>query len=110
MRPTPNALELMTRVSIAGIERPYDQVTESWLREEIESRRSEGQNVCVIVRIESGSLNFALATPGCSSSGGGRPLNAQETEIFQLWVKRGMNSNDFKVGQLNAFLKQIKHI
>lgn len=100
----------MIRVSVGGSERPLDQVTPSWLREQIEDRRAAGENVCGRVRIQSGSLNLTLSTPACSSGVGGRPRTPQEKEIFDLWEKRGMNSHDFNVGQLNAFLNQIKGI
>lgn len=101
----------MIRVYIDGTDRAIDQVTPSWLREEIESRREAGQTVCVRVTIKCGSLNIALATPGCATGGGGgRDPNAQEKEILELWAKRGMDRNDFNVGQLTAFLSQIKHV
>jgi hypothetical protein len=111
MRSTSNALKLMTRVSIDGIERTSEQVTPSWLREEIESRRKAGKNVCVRVTIKSGSLDLILGTPACASGGGGgRAPTPQEKELFDLWAKRGMNSNDFNVGQLTAFLSEIKKV
>ena len=111
MHPTSNALKLMTRVSIDGVERTIEQVTQSWLREEIESRRKAGQNVCVRVTIKSGSLDLILGTPACASGGGGgRAPNPQEKELFELWAKRGMNNNEFNVGQLTAFLNEIKKI
>jgi hypothetical protein len=110
MRSTPNVRKLMIRVSIDGVERTIDQVTPSWLREEIESRRNAGKNVCIRVTIKSGSLDLILATPACASGGGGggRAPNSDEKKLFELWTKRGMDSNDFNVGQLNAFLNEIK--
>lgn len=109
----PNALKLMTRISIDGVERTIEQVTPSWLREEIESRRKADKNVCVRVTIKSGSLDLILGTPACASGGGGgggRAPTPQEKELFELWAKCGMNSNDFNVGQLNAFLNEIKKV
>ncbi len=108
-------LQLMSpiRVSINGNDRTLDQVTPSWLKEQIEGRRASGQVVCVKVQIMSGSLNVALSTPGCAGDGGGgggRRPTPSEQAIFDLWEKRGLNDNDFLVGQLNAFLSQIKNM
>lgn len=101
----------MIKVYINGNDRMLDQVTPSWLREEIESRRKTGVAVCVRVVIQSGGLNLTLSTPACAASGaGGRQPTPQEKEIFDLWSKRGMNSDAFIVGQLNAFLNEVKHI
>lgn len=101
----------MIKVYIDGNDRVLDQVTQSWLRESIERRRTAGENVCVRVSIQSGGLNLTLGTPACASAGGGgRPPTPQEQKIFDLWAKRGLNSDDFIVGQLSAFLSEIKHI
>lgn len=102
----------MIKVYIDGSDRTLDQVTQSWLRDEIESRRKAGENVCVRVSIQSGSLNLTLSTPPCAAGGGGsgRAPTPQEQQIFDLWAKRGMNRNDFIVGQLSAFLSEIKHV
>lgn len=111
MRPTLSAFILMIRISIDGIERTFEQYSPSWLKEEIESRRKAGEAVCVRVTIKSGSLDLILGTPACASGGGGgRAPNPQEKELFGLWAERGMNSNDFNVGQLNAFLNEIKKL
>ena len=100
----------MIKVYIDGKDRTLDQVTHSWLSDEISSHRKVGENVCIRVSIKSGSLNMMLSTPACAVGGGGRrAASPQEKEIFDLWVRRGMNSNDFVVGQLEAFLNEIKH-
>lgn len=100
----------MIRVSVDGNTKSLDDWSQSELRDAIEARRSVGKDVCVRVHIESGGLNLTVSTPACSSGGGGRPPTPQENEIFTLWAQRGMNVNDFKVGQLTAFLNQVKHI
>jgi hypothetical protein len=100
----------MIRISIDGVERTLEQASQSWLRDEIETRRKSGRSVCVRVTINSGALNMVLTTPACSGGGGGgRPPTPEEKRIFDLWAKREMNTNDFVVGQLNAFLNEVKH-
>lgn len=101
----------MIKVAIDGVERSLEQVSQSWLRDEIETRRKARRAVCVRVSINSGGLNMVLTTPACSgTSSGGRPPTPEEKKIFDLWKKRGMDSNDFIVGQLSAFLSDVKHI
>ena len=85
--------------------------TESWINEEINRRRHDGQNVCVEVAINTGGLNIRLATPGCGEgAGGGRAPNANEQEVLDLWSKRGFDSADFTGGNLVAFLKQLRRL
>jgi hypothetical protein len=102
----------MIRISIGGNEKPLEDATPSWIRDQIEDRRHNRSSVCVRVTIHSGSLNMVLSTPACAAAGGGsggtRPPSPSEQEIFDLWEKRGMNSDSFNVGQLTAFLSEIK--
>ena len=101
----------MIRVSVNGAERDNREVTVPWLREHIEPMRNQGLPVCVKVTIESGEIDMILSTPSCASLGSGnRPPRPKEKEIFELWDKRGLNSDNFNVGQLNAFLNQIKNL
>ena len=48
-----------------------------------------------------------LSMPACDGSGGNRPPNPQESEIFALWDKNGLNKNDFSPENVGAFLKQL---
>jgi len=100
----------MINVYIKDSVREVQCVTPTWLREQIEDRREDGVSVCVRVNVQSGTLNMELLSSGCSSSGtgGGRPPTPQEQEIFDLWEKRGMKKDDFNIGQLVAFLNQLK--
>ena len=101
----------MVRVSVNGIDRDLRDVTVPWLREHIEAVRNKGLPVCVKVTTKSGDIDMILSTPSCtSSSGESRPPRPKEREIFDLWDKHGLNSDDFNIGQLNAFLNQIKNL
>jgi hypothetical protein len=54
---------------------------------------------------------MSLATPGCSRNGiGGRPPNAHEKAIFDLWEKCGLNETGFAAGRVIAFLAQLKRL
>jgi hypothetical protein len=101
----------MIRVSVNGTERDLREISVPWLREHIKPARNKGLPVCVKVTIKSGDIDMFLSTPGCGGAGGGgRPPRPKEKEIFDLWEKRGLNADDFVIGQLNAFLNQIKHL
>jgi hypothetical protein len=66
--------------------------------------------VCVQVSIHSGEVNVLLSTPACDiSTPATREPNIEERRILDLWRKRGMGSDDFDVGQLIAFVNEIKH-
>jgi hypothetical protein len=101
----------MIRVSVGETDRDIRDVNVPWLRERIEDMRRKGVPVCVRVTIKSGDLDMILSTLGCpASSGGNRPPRPKEKEVFDLWEKRGLNLDDFNIGQLNAFLSEIKHL
>jgi hypothetical protein len=101
----------MIRVSVGDIDRDIRDVSLPWLRERIESLRNQGLPVCVKVTIKSGDIDMILSTPSCPSSPSTpRPARPKEREILDLWDKRGLNADDFNIGQLEAFLNQIKHV
>jgi hypothetical protein len=99
----------MTRIRIGTSERDLNDVNPTWIREHLSPYQNAGQAVCVKVSIHSGDVNVALSTPACGGGGGsGRLPNSREQAILDLWRKRGLNSDDFNFGQLNAFLNEIK--
>lgn len=99
----------MITVRIGINERDLHKASESWINQQINRRREDGQSVCVQVIIREGEINISLSTPDCPGGGGGtRPPSAQEQEIFDLWDKRGLNKDDFHGGNLVAFLKQMR--
>jgi hypothetical protein len=98
-------------VRIGEETRSLAEATESWINQQINRRRSDGQSVCVEVSISTSGLNLRLATPGCGSGGGGgRPPSANERAVLELWGKRGLDSSGFAGGNLVAFLKQLQRL
>lgn len=97
-------------VRIGGETRNLEEASESWINQQINRRRAEGQNVCAEVSISTSGLNLRLATPGCGSGGGGRPPTANERAVLDLWSKLGLLSSDFTGGNLVAFLKQLRRL
>ena len=104
--------EKMIRITIGSSERQLKSsldLDESWINQQINRRREDGQQVCVKVKIRTDSLDFTLATPTCEGLGGRRP-KPHEQEIFDLWKKRGLDKKDFTGGNLVAFIKQLKRL
>ena len=101
----------MITIKIGSSEQSYENADESWINQQINGRRRDGQSVCVRVVINNGSINMVLSTPNCATGGGGgRSPNLQEQRIFDLWDKHGLNKTDFHGGNLIAFLKQLRRI
>jgi hypothetical protein len=101
----------MIRIIINGEDRQLnDSDVEQWVNQHINIRRREGVDNCVRVKIIKGDVNMTLTTPHCTSTGGGRLPRPKESEIFELWDKRGLNKSDFSSGNLIAFLKQLENL
>jgi hypothetical protein len=84
-------------------------IDEQWIHQQINSRRQDGEQVCVRVTIRETDAQVTLATPTCGGAGsGGRAPNATEREMIELWSKRGLNELSFTGGNLVAFLKQLR--
>lgn len=98
----------MIKVQIGESELELSNTSESWINQQINRRRADGLSVCVRVKIQNSRLNMTLSTPTCPAGySGGRAPNRYETEIFDLWEKRGLNKDNFTGGNLIAFLKQL---
>ena len=101
----------MIRVKIGEEDLPEEQASAGWITQQIERRRRDCIAVCVEVHIKEADLDMSLATPGCSRNGfGGRPPNAHEKAIFDLWEKCGLNETGFAPGRVIAFLAQLKRL
>ena len=99
----------MNTIRIAESQRDLENATESWITEQIRKRQNDGQSVCVRVTFESTGVDIILSTPECSrTSEGGRKPTEREQEIFDLWDARHLNEEGWTVGNLIAFLKQVR--
>jgi hypothetical protein len=99
----------MVTVRIGNDTRSLEDVDESWITQQVGSRQHEGVPVCVEVKIQEGTLDLRLTTPACGSGGpGGRQPRPEEAEIFRLWDRLGLGSDDFSGGNVVAFIKQLR--
>jgi len=98
----------MIEIQINGSKKSIDENYESWVNQQINNRRKEGQIVCVRVFIKKGYLNLVLSSRECPPRGGRPPRTEEEKAIVKLWDKFGLNTSDFHGGNLVAFLKQVR--
>jgi len=102
----------MIEVKIGTSTRNLNDITPSWINEQINRRKEDGAPVCVRVVFTTATLNIGLSSSECARSGGGtgRPFNSQEQEIIDLWNRSHLNENDFSGGNLVAFIKQLESL
>jgi hypothetical protein len=98
----------LIEIQIAGSKKSIDEDYESWVNQQINNRRKDGQIICVRVFIKEEQINLILSSRECPSIGGSRPLHAKEKAIVDLWNKYRLNTSDFHGGNLIAFLKQVR--
>ena len=101
----------MVMIRIGSDTRRLEDVDESWITQQVNNRRNEGLPICLEVTIRTGSLDMKLATPACGpGASGGRAPRPDEAEIFQLWNKLQLGSDDFSGGNVVAFIKQLRRL
>lgn len=99
----------MVTVTIAGEERSLGDVSERWINRSINRAKSQNLPVCVRVEVHENGLNLNLTTPGCTGGGGGgRPPNHSEGKVISLWRQQGLDSAEFRGGNVIAFLQQLQ--
>ncbi len=63
------------------------------------------------VVIQTADLNIVLQTPNCGiGGGGGRPPNAHERKILDLWNMEGLNNVAFTVRAVVDFTERVRHL
>ena len=98
-------------VRIGQDTRDLDTASESWINDQLNRRRHDGQNICVQITVLGGDGQLVLSTPGCGAGeGGGRQATSREMNILDLWKKLQLNQPTFTGGNLVAFLKQLRRM
>lgn len=100
----------MSTIRIGSDHRLLADVEEHWVVQQVKNRQREGRAVCVQVAVRTSTLNLNLSTPACGGGGGAtRAPTPAEAEIFRLWEKHKLNTDEFSGGNVVAFLKQLRH-
>jgi len=99
----------MVTIKIGSSMQQLDSLDEGWLLQQINRRRKTGDSVCVILEIDEPPVVLNFATKDCRLGGGAsRPLTTQERQVIDLWNKHHLGEAEFQVGELMAFLKQLR--
>lgn len=53
------------KIQIGPCERAIEEIEPNWITEQVNRRRHDNAKVCVMIKINTGSINLALATSGC---------------------------------------------
>lgn len=96
------------KIRIGQSEKDLKDATESWINHQVQERAHDGRPVCVQITVKCPGIDIILSTPQCGGGGGGfRQPNPKEHEIFEIWNCRHLDQNNWEVGNLLAFLKQL---
>ena len=99
----------MIEIQIGQIKRKENEIDELWINEQVNKRRADGVPICVRIIIKEGIMNFALASSQCQGgSPKSTPPTQQERAILDLWKQCGLDKDDFRGGNVFAFLKRVR--
>lgn len=98
----------MITIQIGEDIRPLEDAHESWITQQVNKPRGDQLPICVRLTIRTSGIDMILATPDCGGGGGGgRKPRPVESDLFQLWDKHKLNSDEFTGGNLLAFIKEM---
>lgn len=99
----------MNYVKIGNEQRPLDEANERWISEQLRRRKQDGASTCIQVYLKTSALDVVLSTADCPSGAGiPRPARPKEQEVFDLWKMFGLGGSGFTIGNLIAFLHQVR--
>jgi hypothetical protein len=99
-------------VGFGANERRDDEITASWIHEQIRAREREGAPVCARITVTGGGIDVALTAGDCgpAGGGGGRQPNSEERGVIDLWRKLHLGEATFSPGNLEAFVRQARRL
>lgn len=101
----------MITVKIGALERSLENADPSWINQQVNGLKHDGHTICVLIKINEGPVQMTLATQDCAVGGGrGRPPNALEQRILDLWRKHHLDQTDITGGFVVSFLNELKRV
>lgn len=99
----------MITLQIGTSERRDGEIEKRWIQDQVNSRKKNGESVCVRIHIQCGDVNLRLKSRDCSkSTGGSRPLNNKEQHIVDEWTQKGFPNKDINPGMVVSFWEFLK--
>ncbi|GEM_PF-4476598 len=92
-----------------GEKHSWSEMNPGRLREAIQRRRNDGAPATVEIHIHGHCIDLTLRIPSSQSPGPPPKRSRAEEQVMELCKKFDFNSDDFPVGQLVAFLNQLKN-
>ena len=101
----------MITISINGAQRSLGDADAGWIRKHFEEAERGGRVPCIRVAFHTTDLNMNLQTQACGAAGGGgRPPNAHERKVFELWEMEGLGAARINVQHLVDFAERVKRL
>ena len=98
----------MVRVIIGDNERDLASVSENWVNQQLNRRKTAGEPICARVLIFKNNIDMALSTSGCERGKNYKHPNRYELELIEIWKKLGLDSETFYAANFMAFLNKLK--
>jgi hypothetical protein len=98
----------MITVKIGQETREVEAVSPQWLHEAIESRRHNGADSSVLIKIVADDVDIALRAPAGPGKGSVRELSKAEDYVLDRWTHLGLSSDGFSIDALYKFLREMR--
>jgi hypothetical protein len=97
-------------VTFGAETRSNNAITAGWIHAAMEAQSRNGQPICGLVHVEGGGISVSMPVGSCPPGAGGRPPNAAESEVLELFRRHHLNESKFSPGELESFVKQALHL
>ena len=100
----------MIRINICGKEQPYDQGSNSWIKQQYHERKQNGELFWFRVFVETDKGNLIFASQNSPLHGQPKPnLINKEIQIVDLWKQIGAGK-EHDINHLLKFLHKLEKL